>query len=136
MKTRKRETIAILAKYFKTADRDELEEVYESAVLALFPQKPYPTLKGIQTILREFGINDAAARVARPEQFVDLTFIKELDAFGFIDNLYKSTEVAKRPPEPTPAALVSRETSALVAGKAKPIVAEEKTTPAKLQRKR
>jgi NitT/TauT family transport system substrate-binding protein len=104
MKTRKRETLTILAKYFKTSDQAELEEVYEAAVLALFPQKPYPTLKGIQTILREFGIKDPAARAARPEQFVDLTFIKELDASGFIDNLYKDTSVAKGPAAPAPAA--------------------------------
>ncbi|MGH7926176.1 MAG: ABC transporter substrate-binding protein, partial [Candidatus Binatia bacterium] len=83
IKTRKRETMTILAKYFKTADQEELEEVYESALVALVPQKPYPTLKGIQTILREFSIKDAAARTAQPEQFVDLALMKELDASGF-----------------------------------------------------
>ena len=31
----------------------------------------------------------AKAKVAKPEDFVDLTFIKELDQTGYIDNLYK-----------------------------------------------
>jgi LysM repeat protein len=129
MKTRKRETLAILAKYFKTADQDELEEVYEAEVLALFPQKPYPTLKGIQTILREFGIKDPAARAARPEQFVDLTFIKELDASGFVDNLYKATRVARRPSDPAPP--VSREIEPPAPVKTKTGVTEEKAKAAK-----
>jgi NitT/TauT family transport system substrate-binding protein len=131
MKTRKRETLTILGKYFKTAGPDELEEVYDAAVLTLFPQKPYPTLKGIQTILRELGIKDPAARVARPEQFVDLTFIKELDSSGFIDNLYKTASVAKRAPETAPAPTVVRESPPPAATQAKPSVTEEKAKAAK-----
>ena len=32
---------------------------------------------------------DPAARTAKPEDFADLRFIKELDQTGYIDNLYK-----------------------------------------------
>ena len=39
-----------------------LEETYESIISTLVPEKPYPTLKGIQTILRELGVKDPAAR--------------------------------------------------------------------------
>jgi NitT/TauT family transport system substrate-binding protein len=95
MKRHRKESTAILAKYLKTDDTDALEEAYESVIQALIPEKPYPTLKGIDTILREMGIKDPNARSAKPEQFVDLTFIKELDSSGFIDRLYKSTAVAK-----------------------------------------
>jgi ABC-type nitrate/sulfonate/bicarbonate transport system substrate-binding protein/LysM repeat protein len=127
MKTQKRETMAILAKYLKTNDQDELEDAYESVLIGLVPRKPYPTIKGIQTILREFSIKDAAARAARPEQFVDLTFIKDLDASGFIDNLYKGTSVAKSSIEPIPATTVSRESTPQPVSKAKPVVVESKT---------
>lgn len=95
MKRNRKESAAILAKYLKTDDADALEEAYESVIQALIPEKPYPTLKGIDTILREMGVKDPNARSAKPEQFVDLTFIKELDSSGFIDRLYKSTAVAK-----------------------------------------
>src|SRR5437016_14366950 len=74
MKTHRKETIAILNKYLKTDDTDALQEAYDAEIQALIPQKPYPTLKGIQIILRELGAKDAVARAARPEQFVDLTF--------------------------------------------------------------
>jgi NitT/TauT family transport system substrate-binding protein len=128
-KTQKQETMAILAKYLKTNDSDELEDAYESVLIGLVPKKPYPTLKGIQTILREFSAKDAAARAARPEQFVDLTFIKELDASGFIDNLYKGSSVVKTYTEPVPAATVPRETVPQSVSKAKTVVAENKTKP-------
>jgi nucleoid-associated protein YgaU len=61
-------------------------------------------------MLREFGSRDPAARSARPEQFVDLTFIKELDASGFIDRLYKAPAVAKAAPRaaPVPAPVESK----------------------------
>jgi hypothetical protein len=32
---------------------------------------------------------DVKARAAKPEDFADLSFIKELDQSGYIDNLYK-----------------------------------------------
>jgi NitT/TauT family transport system substrate-binding protein len=95
MKRHRKESIAILAKYLKTDDADALEEAYEAVIQALIPEKPYPTLKGIDTILRELGAKDPNARSAKPEQFVDLTFIKELDSSGFIDRLYKSPAIAK-----------------------------------------
>jgi NitT/TauT family transport system substrate-binding protein len=104
MKTHRRETMAVLAKYLKTNDPDALEDSYDSVIQALIPEKPYPTLKGIQIMLREMAAKEPAARNARPEQFVDLTFIKELDTSGFIDQLYKTPVVAEAPParEPQP----------------------------------
>ena len=90
MKTHRKEAIGVLSKYIKSDDPDALQEAYESIGLNLVPEKPYPTMKGIQIILREMGAKDAAARSARPEQFVDTSIIKELDSSGFIDRLYKS----------------------------------------------
>ena len=120
-KTHRKETLDILAKYLRTDDKEVLEDTYESILLTLVPEKPYPTQKGIQVILRELGAKDPVARSAKPEQFVDLTVIKELDSSGFIDRVYKSAAVAKVTPrsEPTPAPAV-----------AKPVAPEEKAKPA------
>jgi nucleoid-associated protein YgaU len=105
MKTNRKEAMGILAKYIKTDDPDALQEAYESIALALVPEKPYPTLKGIQIILREMGAKNAAARSARPEQFVDMSPLKELDSSGFIDGLYKKAPaVAKAAPRVEPVA--------------------------------
>src|SRR5262245_6487507 len=107
-KTHRKESLEIHAKYLRTDDKEVLDDTYESVVMTLIPEKPYPTLKGVQIILRELGQKDTAARDARPEQFVDMSIIKELDSTGFIDKVYKSAVVAKAAPRPetavTPAA--------------------------------
>ena len=130
-KTHRKEALAILAKYLKTDDADALQEAYESELQALIPEKPYPTLKGIQTILREMGAKDANARSARPEQFVDNSFMKELDSSGFIDRLYKTTAVAKVAPrtEPAPAPVAAKEKTPAVEAKAKAVATDEKAKP-------
>src|SRR5215831_8112074 len=101
-KTHRKETIAILAKYLKTDDTDALQEAYEACVLALIPQLPYPSTKGIQTILRELGAKNPAARAVKPEQFIDASFMKELESSGFVDRLYKANAVVKATPNPEP----------------------------------
>mgnify|MGYP003574996430 CR=1 FL=1 len=98
-KTHRRETIEVLAKYLRTDDKEVLDDTYESIVQTLVPEKPYPTMKGVQIILREFGAKDPVARAARPEQFVDISIVKELDSSGFIDRLYKPAAVAKAAPK-------------------------------------
>jgi NitT/TauT family transport system substrate-binding protein len=103
-KTHRRETLEVLAKYLRTDDKEVLDDTYESIVRTLVPEKPYPTLKGVQIILRELGAKDAVARSARPEQFVDASIVKELDGSGFIDRLYKAAAVATAAPKIDPAA--------------------------------
>ena len=100
-KTHRKESLAVLQKYLKTDDAEALEETYEAIAMTLIPRKPYPTLKGIQIMLREMGAKDPKAAAARPEQFVDLTFIEELDKSGFVDRLYKATPaIASREEKP------------------------------------
>ena len=128
-KTHRRETIEIIAKYLRTDDKDVLDETYDSIVQTLVPEKPYPTQKGIQIILRELGAKDPAARAARPEQFVDTTILKELESSGFIDKLYKSTAaVAKAGPRSEPTAPTKANVQVADA-RTKPVTAEEKAKP-------
>ena len=133
-KTHRKETIEVLAKYLRVDDKEVLDETYETLVTTLMPEKPYPTIKGVQTILREFGTKDPAARSARPEQFVDASFIKELDSSGFIDRLYKpAVAVAKTAPAKEAAAAApapSKEKPVQLAeSKIKPVASEEKAKP-------
>jgi nucleoid-associated protein YgaU len=44
-------------------------------------------------MLRELAAKEPKAQTARPEQFVELTFLKELDSSGFIDRLYEVKSV-------------------------------------------
>lgn len=125
-KTHRADSLAILAKYLKTTDTAVLNEIYEDIGLMLTPEKPYPTLRGIEIMLRELAGRDPKTKPARPEEFVNLTFIKELDSSGFVDHLYKTQPVvSKREESPAtamPGAVTSKEKSPAVAGK--PIAGE------------
>jgi hypothetical protein len=46
-------------------------------------------MEGIKNILASLAETDPKAKAAKPEDFVDVRFIKELDESGFIDDLYK-----------------------------------------------
>ena len=88
-KTRKEASLAIMGQYLKTTDREALEETYNQIALKVVPDKPYPTLDGIRTILEELGKKNPKAKAAQPEEFVDTSFVKKLDQEGYIDRLYR-----------------------------------------------
>ena len=71
--------LKILSRYLQTTDREALEETYREIALKTVPEKPYPTLPGIQTILDELAPRTPKAREARPQDFVDLRFVQALD---------------------------------------------------------
>ncbi len=86
-----RETgMKVVTKYFgQMKDRESMEKAYERAVSdGTLPRKQYPTLEGIKTVLDTISEKDAKARSVKPEDLVDLRFIRELDQSGFIDALY------------------------------------------------
>jgi ABC-type nitrate/sulfonate/bicarbonate transport system substrate-binding protein len=89
--TDKEATIRALGRYMGGGvDREILEKSYENVLSeSFYPKKQYPSLEGLRTVLDDIAERDPRAKTAKPEQFVDFTFIKELDQSGFIDNLYK-----------------------------------------------
>jgi len=87
----KKEAQRVFAKYMRTNDYAVLEESYLGYVKTI-PKKPYPTLKGIQFMLDMLAPQMPQAKNAKPEQFVDLSFLQELEKEGFF------TEMAKRYP--------------------------------------
>jgi len=87
-KTNKDFSKKVIGKYVKTSDNDALEDSYQY-FSRLVPQKPYPSVEAVKEALAELGEKDPKARAAKPEDFVDMSLIKELDDNGFIDRLYK-----------------------------------------------
>lgn len=87
-KTQKDFSKKVIGKYVKTDDNDALEDSYQF-FSRLVPQKPYPSLDAIKEALAELGEKDPKVRSAKPEDFVDMSIIKEFDDNGFIDGLYK-----------------------------------------------
>ena len=90
LKTDREAGIRVLGKYLNIQDREVLEKAYDDAITdEKLPRKQYPSLEGIKKILEPLGETDPKAKAAKPEDFVDMRFIKELDDSGFIDELYK-----------------------------------------------
>lgn len=89
--TDKEAGVRALARYMgRGIERDILEKSWQGILTeSLLPKKQYPSLKGLQTVLDEIAGRDPRAKTAKPEQFVDFTFIKELDQSGYLDSLYK-----------------------------------------------
>jgi NitT/TauT family transport system substrate-binding protein len=86
--TDEKKTKEILTKRLKIKEKEILDETYV-AYKKLTEKKPYPTLKGIQFQIDDVVKRNPKAKGAKPEDFVNITFLKELDQSGFIDKLYK-----------------------------------------------
>lgn len=89
--TDKEATIRALSRFMGSGlDREILEKSRENVLSeTMYPKKQYPSLEGLKTVLDELAARDPRAKSAKPEQFVDMTFIRELDKSGYIDALYK-----------------------------------------------
>jgi ABC-type nitrate/sulfonate/bicarbonate transport system substrate-binding protein len=88
-KTNKEESIKIMSKYTRGANRAILEGAY-SAYSQLFVEDTYPTLEGLRNTLEVQSSWDPKAAKAKAEDFVDLRFVDQLRSSGFIDKLYGS----------------------------------------------
>jgi ABC-type nitrate/sulfonate/bicarbonate transport system substrate-binding protein len=73
-----------MARYFRTDDKEILEESYDSVVKTNFSIPPYPSLRGIATILQSVEKQHPKAKSAKPEEFADGRLIRELEQSGFI----------------------------------------------------
>jgi NitT/TauT family transport system substrate-binding protein len=84
----KKEAQKVFAKYMRTNDQEMLEDSY-NGYIQWIPKKPYPTLKGIQYMLDLVAPQLPQAKNAKPEQFVDLSFLQELEKEGFFNEMAK-----------------------------------------------
>ena len=88
VKTRPEVSKRALAKYRQTKDEKQLEDAYQTLREVVKP-KPYPSLEGFKTIIKDASDNMPAARNANPRDFIDVSLLEELDKSGFIDALYR-----------------------------------------------
>ena len=79
----------VMAKYFRSEDREILDESYDWIVKQNFTLPPYPAIPGLVTILKAVEARNPKAKDMKPEDFVDMGIVQELDKSGFIDSLYK-----------------------------------------------
>jgi NitT/TauT family transport system substrate-binding protein len=85
------DTRKVVAKYLRLNDAEVLDATYQAFVKTV-SKRPYPTLNGIQFLLDEVAAKSPNAKTAKPEQFVDLSLLQQLEKEGFF------AEMAKRYP--------------------------------------
>lgn len=79
-------TKQVIGKWTKTENKEDLDETYNTYVKA-WEQAPYVSVPAMQAVLN-YAINPNA-KTAKPEQFIDNSFIADLEKSGFIKDLYK-----------------------------------------------
>ena len=85
-KTNRDGTIRVLQKYMGGLTSEQARFLYDDFV-ELFEEVPVPNEKGLQAMLdRE---SDPKAKSFRPADFVDLSFLKEIDRGGLVEKLYR-----------------------------------------------
>jgi ABC-type nitrate/sulfonate/bicarbonate transport system substrate-binding protein len=88
LKTEKEASKAIFSKNLRITDPESLERAYR-AYSAVFPETPYPSAEGVKTLLDDLAPKNPKAAAADPRSFVDMSLVQELEASGFIKQLYK-----------------------------------------------
>lgn len=76
------------AKYRQTKDEKRIEDAYQTLRDMVKP-KPYPSIEGFRTIIKDASERVPAAKTANPKDFIDASLLEELDKSGFIDALYR-----------------------------------------------
>ena len=88
VKTDREFAIKVLGKMLRSSDREILEETYR-VFSALYEKTPYPALEGIQPILDEISGQIPKAKNYKPEDFVDIGIMRQLDQSGFVGSVYR-----------------------------------------------
>jgi len=86
--THKDETEKVITKYLKTSDPEILEATYQS-FLQVTDYSAKPNLDGMRNAIDEVAQRVPAAKSKKPEDFIDMRFLKELEKEGFFTRLQK-----------------------------------------------
>lgn len=79
--------LRVLAKHTRIADRDVLRQSY-SYLRPYFLKVPYPSVRALKDTLDALAKDLPKAKDADPREFIDNSFVKELESSGFIETVY------------------------------------------------
>lgn len=87
-KTQKKASLKSLGAFIRLSDSVLIDETYQHYG-ELFARVPYADVRGIQNVLSQIGKKEAKAKGPKPEAFVENRFLKELEASGVVQQLYR-----------------------------------------------
>jgi NitT/TauT family transport system substrate-binding protein len=90
-KRNRADSIEIMKKKLRTssAQTKYLERSYALYSSGYFEPAPYPSIKGVTSVLEFLSKDNPKARTADAKSFIDGSLVKELDDSGFIKKLYE-----------------------------------------------
>ena len=91
VKQNKKESLDIVKKKLRIGPEQErnLERSLDLLITKYYENVPYPSLRGVETVLGFVEKDNPKAKTADPKSFVDDSLLREIEQSGFIKNLYK-----------------------------------------------
>ena len=91
VKQNKKESMEIVKKKLRIGAEQEhnLERSVELLSMKYYEAMPYPSLRGVETVLGFVEKDNPKAKSADPKSFVDDSLLKEIDESGFVKGLYQ-----------------------------------------------
>lgn len=91
-KQHKKESVEVVKKKLRVGPEQEanLERAYDLLATKYYEAVPYPSLKGIETVLGFLEKENPKAKGADPKSFIDDSLLKEIDASDFVKTLYEA----------------------------------------------
>jgi len=81
-KTNKAAAQRMMQKYLRVKEQDILDDAYNQ-FREYLEYPPYVTRKAMENVIADVAVNDAAAKNSKPEDFMDMRIVAELDKQGF-----------------------------------------------------
>src|ERR1700751_458939 len=78
----------VMGKYLRTNDSEMLSETYDIYVQKHLLKVPLPSVDPIKTVLEELAGRNPKAREMDPRKFFDDSFVRQMQARGFLQPLY------------------------------------------------
>ena len=90
-KQNRKESLDVVKKKLRlSADQERnLERSFDLLSTKYYEAMPYPSLRGVETVLGFVEKDTPSAKTADPKSFIDDSLLREIDASGFIKGLYQ-----------------------------------------------
>jgi ABC-type nitrate/sulfonate/bicarbonate transport system substrate-binding protein len=90
-KQNRKEGLDVVKKKLRISEQQErnLERSFDLLSMKYYEPMPYPSLRGVETVLGFVEKDNPKAKGADPKSFVDDSLLREIDASGFVKALYQ-----------------------------------------------
>jgi NitT/TauT family transport system substrate-binding protein len=92
VKQNKKESVDIVKKKLRIGPEQEgnLERSIDLLIAKYYETIPYPSMRGVETVLGFVEKDNPKAKTADPKSFVDDSLLKEIEQSGFVKTLYRN----------------------------------------------